>query len=151
MYRPRLLINIFLLNAKEDKILILKKFENFFWELVGEKLNFGEQFDECVKRVLYEETTLKIDDFTRIKFVCSYNAVEKVKKKHFISVNYVLTLTEEEEKSKITIDPYRYQHWKWITFDEMQKMNETFFYGVQIFMKNYKIKSFSDIKTIKSN
>ena len=79
MYRPRLLINIFLLNAKEDKILILKKFGNFFWELVGEKLNFGEQFDECAKRVLYEETTLKLDDFTRIKFVCSFNAVEKVK------------------------------------------------------------------------
>ena len=26
------------------------------------------------------------------------------------------------------------------TFDEMQKMNDSFFYGVQIFMKNYKIK-----------
>ena len=64
MYRPRVLINVFLVNSTEDLILAVKKYTNSCWELVGEKLKFGEQFDECVKRVLKEETSIIINDNT---------------------------------------------------------------------------------------
>ena len=149
--RPRVLINIFLLNSTENKILFLKKHTNSFWELIGEKLSYGEEFEDCAKRVLFEETTLLIEDTTRIKFVCSYNAIDKVKKKHFISVNYYLHLTQKEEKQNIHIDNFKYQTCRWFTYEEILKMKDTIFFGVNTFFDKYKLENLGDIKNIHSN
>lgn len=150
MYRPRVLINVFLVNSTEDLILAVKKYTNSCWELVGEKLKFGEQFDECVKRVLKEETSIIINDNSRIKFICSFNAVDNKRQKHFIVVDYYIKLTEEE-KNKVDFDPFRFQYWKWLTFEEILKMKDYLFFGVQMFIKNYKIKKLADIKLINAN
>lgn len=150
MFRPKFLINIFLINSHNDKLLFVKKNNSNFYELIGEILDFGEEFDQCIQRVLYDEAQLEVDN-ERVKRICSYNCVDKIKNKHFVTMTFYLQLTADEEKNSIGIDLYKYQDYRWMSIDEVFKYIDELFFGIKIFFEKYKIKTIDDIKNLIAN
>lgn len=97
MFRPRTLVNLYILNSTEDKLFMAKKTLCPFWLLLGEKLEYGEKFEVCTKRILLEETLLSLEE-QRFKFICTFNAVDKNNKKHFLVINYYVKLSVKKKR-----------------------------------------------------
>ena len=148
---PRVLINIILMNSLETKILFVKKINKPYWELLGHVLDYGDTFEKCIKDIMKNETTMKLDeeDNGRIKYICSYNAVDKAKKRHFVEINYAIKINEEKD-GKVEVDTNKYRFWKWMTMEDIKKSKNQIFYGFQIFLQKFNINLIKDIMKIDS-
>ena len=143
---PKVLINIMLINCNETRILFVKKKNQSYWDLLGHVLEYGETYEKRVKRIM-SETTFKMDEniFDKIKYICSFNAVNEEKKRHFVEIMYALKISEKE---MIYVDESVFKYWRWMTMDEINE--EQLFFGFQKFLEKYKVKEIKDILKIKS-
>ena len=143
---PKVLINIILINSKEAKILFVKKRNKSYWELLGHVLEYGETFNQRIKEIM-SETTLElgenVDD--QVKFICSFNAVDVEKQRHFVELMYVIKI---EEGSMVYVDENKFKFWKWMSMEDIKK--ENLFFGFEIFLNKYKIKEIKDILLLHS-
>ena len=148
---PRVLINIILMNSLETKILFVKKMNKRYWELLGHVLDYGDSFEKCVKDIMKNETTMKLGekDNERIKYICSYNAVDKENERHFVEINYAIKINEEKD-GKVEVDTNKYWSWKWMTMEDIKKSKSQLFYGFQIFLQKFNINLIKDIMKIDS-
>lgn len=148
--RPRAVISVFVLNSTGDKLLLTKRFNENFWSVLTEKLEFGEDFDDCAARIINDHTNIETTK-DRIKFVCTYNVVDKLSNTHLIAIDYYLQISKEEEKSYMCIDPKNFESFVWSTFNEVVSKNENLYLVLQQFLKKFNIKKLEDIKNLVSN
>ena len=146
---PKVLINIILINSNETKILFVKKRNKAYWELLGHVLEYGETFEQRIKEIM-SETSFNTEDneenlFDKIKFVCSFNAVDHEKQRHFVEIIYAMKI---DEGKKIYVDTNIFKFRKWMTMDEIKK--DKLFFGFEKFIEKYKIAEIKDILKIKS-
>ena len=146
---PKVLINIILINSNETKILFVKKRNKAYWELLGHVLEYGETFKQRIKEIM-SETSFNTEDneenlFDKIKFVCSFNAVDHEKQRHFVEIIYAMKI---DEGKKIYVDTNIFKFRKWMTMDEIKK--DKLFFGFEKFIEKYKIAEIKDILKIKS-
>jgi 8-oxo-dGTP diphosphatase len=149
--RPRVFVSVYAFNSEGTKILVGKKFDQNSWSVIGAKLEYGEEFEECAIRLIKNITNISIDDPNRLKFICTYNAVDKVNKNHMVAVDFYLQFTKEEEISYFKLDIFYYQKWGWYSFEDLLKIHDDLFCSIQIFLKKFNIQNFDDIKTLNSN
>lgn len=149
--KPQILINIFTFNSQGDKILIGKRFDGGLYNIISGKLNYGEGFEECGQRLLTETANISINDVSRIRFLCSYNVIDKIWNQHYISIAMILQLTQEEEKTNFEVDPYLFKTLDWFDFEQISKLQENLYLSLEIFFKKFKIKSLDDIKKLDAN
>ena len=143
---PKVLINIIIINSKETKILFVKKRNQSYWELLGHVLEYGETFKQRIKEIMSEtsfEFGENIDD--KVKFICSFNAVDVEKQRHFVELMYVIKL---EERNMVYVDKNKFKFWNWMSMEDIKK--ESLFFGFEIFLNKYKIKEIKDILLIHS-
>ena len=139
---PKVLINIILINSKENKILFVKRRSKAYWDLLGHILEYGETIEQRIKEILDETTLQGKNKENKMKFICSFNAVDKIKQRHFVELIYVYKIEET-----VRVDKEKFK-WNWMTMDEIKK--EPIFYGFEIFLEKYKIKEIKDILKIDS-
>ncbi len=144
MYKPKAEIGIFVLNSKCDKILLGKRLGEGFLTLPGGKLNYGEAFDECAVKELYNQTKLEVSK-DRLIEICSFNALDKKIKFHSLEIDFLLKLNEKEESMIINNDTFCYETWNWYNFEEMIGSLSKLFCTIQIFITKFKIKAIDDI------
>ena len=149
--RPKVYITVYIFNSEGNKIIVGKKFDMDTFSVIGSKLNFGEEFDECAIKLIKSSTNINIEDQERLKFICTYNAVDKINKNHMVAVDFYLQFTKEEESIKFKMDIFYYQKWAWMTFEEMNKIYDNLFCSTQIFIKKFDINNLEDIKNLNSN
>ena len=143
---PKVLINIILINSNETKILFVKKTNKPYWELLGHLLEYGETFEQRINEIMSETSFEPTDNvFDKIKFVCTVNAVDKEKQRHFVELIYVMKI---DEGNMIYVDEDIFKFWKWMTMDQIKK--EKLFFGFEQFIDKYKVKEIKDIFKIKS-
>ena len=146
---PKVLINIILINSNETKILFVKKRNQAYWELLGHVLEYGETFKQRIKEIM-SDTSFNTEDneenlFEKIKFICSFNAVDHEKQRHFVEIIYAMKI---DEGKKIYVDTNIFKFRKWMTMDEIKK--DKLFFGFEKFIEKYKISEIKDILKIKS-
>jgi len=122
------------LLKKQKKFLILKRHPDSRtnpnrWELVGGKVDSGENFDKALIREFKEETNLKIkindlvgavqEDFPHKRTVALIMNVEYVSGEIKISDEHI--------------------DWKWATMDEIKKLNLSAWFKKLLIEKNYKL------------
>lgn len=149
--RPKLMISVYIFNAEGNKLLIGKKYDEGTWSTINGKLDYGETFEDCAARILCNIANILVEDPERIKFVCTYNAVDKSSNLHIVSIDYYVQVSKEEEKFHIMLDPYYFQSWNWYSYEELIKMYDSLFCGLTTFLNKFNIKSLDDIKSLVSN
>ena len=135
MNRPRVIVSVYAFNSEGTKILVGKKFDQNSWSVIDGKLEYGEEFDDCAIRIIKNTTNITIDDTKRLKFICTYNAVDKVNKNHMVAVDYYVQFTKDEEISYFKLDIFYFQKWGWFNFEELLKMHDDLFCSTQIFLR----------------
>jgi 8-oxo-dGTP diphosphatase len=149
--RPKVVINVFIFNSDGNKILVGKRYDDGTLGILAGKLEYGEDFEDCASRILSNLTNILVEDPQRIKFICSYNAVDRVNNSHIVAIDYYVQLTKEEEKFDLNVDKYYFQTWNWYSYEEIDKMHDSLKSGMQIFLKKFNIKNLDDIKNLVSN
>ena len=144
---PKVLINIILINSNESKILFVKKEYKSYWNLLGHILEYGETLEQRIKEIM-SETTFELEEneniFDKIKYLCSFNAVDREKKRHFVELMYAMKM-DDGKKIFVDRDLFRY---RWMKMEEIK--NEKLFFGFEKFIEKYKVKEIKDILKIKS-
>ena len=142
---PKVLINIILINPNETKILFVKKENKSYWKLLGHTLEYGETFEQRIREIM-SETTFQPENniFDKIKYICSINAVDKEKKRHFVELIYAMK-TEEGKKIFVNSNIFKY---RWMAMKDIKA--EKLFFGFEKFIEKYNIKEIKDILKIKS-
>ena len=126
-------------------MLFVKRYAKSYWDVLGHILEYGETFSQRIKAVL-DETTLKDENVEKkLKFICSFNAVDKDKKRHFVELLYVYKI---EDGEMVYVNENKFRSWKWMNMEEIK--NDQIFYGLEIFFKKYKIKDIKDILKVNS-
>ncbi len=130
---PKVLINIILINSNETKILFVKKRNKAYWELLGHLLEYGDTFEQRIREIM-SETSFKPnpDDniFDKVKFICSLNAVDKEKQRHFVELIYAMKI---DEGKMIYVNINIFKFWKWMNMDDIKK--DKLFFGFEKFIE----------------
>lgn len=143
MNRPKVGLAIFVFNSDTNKFLIGKRIPDNEYGLPGGKLEFGESFEQCGKRELYEETNLNIDE-SRFKYLCSYNCIYKEKNFHWVEIFLIVHITKDEEYTIHNNEPLKCEEWMWVNFEEFEN-NEEIYFPLKSFFKKFKIQSIQNI------
>jgi ADP-ribose pyrophosphatase YjhB (NUDIX family) len=149
--RPKILINVFIFNSQGNKLLLGKRYDDGHFTTINGKLDYGEGFEDCAYRILSSLANILLEDQDRLKFLCTYNVVDKESNLHFVSIDYQLELSKEDEKSYLMIDSYHFQTWSWFSFEEVLKMEDILSSGLKVFLKKFSINSLEGIKSLISN
>lgn len=106
-----IIIHSLILN--NGKLLILKRIENTYegglWDLPGGSLENGEDLSDGIKREVFEESSLKIENPGL--FYYSSN-IDVKKNKQFITIIFIAELNDYNPV--IAIDPREHSESKWI-------------------------------------
>ena len=144
---PKVLINIILINSNESKILFVKKENKSYWNLLGHILEYGETLEQRIKEIM-SETTFELEEneniLDKIQYLCSFNAVDREKKRHFVELMYAMKI-DDGKRVFVDRDIFRY---RWMKMEEIK--NEKLFFGFEKFIEKYKVKEIKDILKIKS-
>ena len=70
------------------KMLFVKRGKKSYWDILGHILEYGETIDQRLKEILDETTSEDENIEKKLKFLCSFNAVDKDKKRHFVELIY---------------------------------------------------------------
>ena len=146
--RPLINVGVIVLNEDTKKILLGKAQK--VWKIVESELLLNEDFQDCAIRGLYEQIGLRVD-YSRLKFVCTFNAVDKQKLFHSIEIYFLLTIPSQLEKFIYNKSKTYFECWVWFDFNELTEVESDFFLGLKLFMKKFKITSFEVMKSIESN
>lgn len=150
MNKPKLLVNIIPIDPETKTVFIAKRVEDLKINVVSGKLKYGEEFNECASRLMKEDIGIAVSDLSRLKFVCSYNIVDKDKGIHFVGVMFYIML-ESEEIKWISINKYTYSSWVFASMDDILNYKSEIFIAFQIFLNKFGITSIEDLKNIVSN
>jgi 8-oxo-dGTP diphosphatase len=111
-------VGVGVIIKRNNKVLLGKRkgeHGNGTWAPPGGHLEFNESFEDCAKREVLEETSLKIKN---ISFATVTNNFYKNENKHYVTIFMLCDWNGGE--AKIT-EPDRCSEWKWCSWNNMPK------------------------------
>lgn len=113
-------IRVIAICKKADEVLLLKRAAGRLegevgFELPTGKIAFGEQPDEAMVRVIYENMSIHAERLQLLDVVTFINLVNSSKRANLYIV-YAVTLAEQ----KISIEGERYRSYKWVKNTEIE-------------------------------
>ncbi len=112
--RPKVGLGVYI--RKNGKILLGKRIGSHganSWCPPGGHLEFGESFEECVKRETLEETGIKIKN---ISFLGITNDIFKKEKKHYVTIAMIADYSSGVVK---IMEPKKCLKWEWFSVDKI--------------------------------
>ncbi|OGH18131.1 MAG: hypothetical protein A3C22_02860 [Candidatus Levybacteria bacterium RIFCSPHIGHO2_02_FULL_37_10] len=129
--RPK--VGIGIIVKKGNKILVGKRKKTPLGKgtlgFPGGHLEFGESFEDAVKREVFEETEIRVKN---IKFASATNDIYQEESKHYITIymtcDYAFGKVGNKEKSKC-------EGWEWISWNSLLTFKKTLFLPMQNLLK----------------
>ena len=146
--KPLINVAVIIHNEKNNKILVGKG--RNYWNIIQSNLQLTENFETCAKRALYEQVGLRVDS-QKLKFLCTFNAVDKDKFFHSVEIYYLLEIDDTHEKYIFNKNIYLIETLVWLGCEEINEIEKDLFIGFRVFLKKFKISSYDNIKSIQSN
>ena len=107
-------VRVLIINPKNEVLLGRRSdHREQFYAAPGGHLEFGESFEQCAIRELYEELNIKIEE-KEIKYLTTLNVVKK--KENFHYLNIITSFFIDDIRSS-KIENYDTEHclgWEWI-------------------------------------
>lgn len=148
MKKPMVGISLLVFNSTQDKFIIGKRIKDNLYGLPGGKLEHKENFEECSKRELLEETNINISDESRFQFICSFNCIKKEIDYHWIEIYLKIVLTEDEEKTLQNLEKDLCEDWLFVNYEEFNKLKNELFLPMKVFLKKYNIVNIETLKNL---
>ncbi|CAG8795642.1 7876_t:CDS:2, partial [Racocetra persica] len=77
-------------------------------------LEFGESFEDCAKREVFEETNLEI---TNVIYQTVTNSVMVNENKHYVDI-FMRAEVVDVDADPLVMEPNKCEGWEWVTWDE---------------------------------
>lgn len=127
---------------RDNKILLGKRHENpekassmlngaGTWTMPGGKLEFGESFEQGIKREAMEETGIKLNN---VQVICVNNDI--IETAHFVTIGL---FCEDFEGEPQVMEPDEITEWHWFDLNELP--SPLYFPSAEL-LENYKNKKF---------
>ena len=108
-------VGIGILILKDEKVLLGKRKGSHGageYGFPGGHLEFGESYEECVKRECREEVGIEIKN---IRFLC-LSSIRKYESKHYVDIGFVV----DWKKGKPSVlEPEKCESWDWYDLDHL--------------------------------
>ena len=98
------------------------------WTMPGGKLDFGESFEQCACREVFEETGIKLSE-EKLKVISISNDI--VEDAHFVTIGFFCDNFNGEPK---VMEPDEIVKWKWFSLDNLP---DKIFFPSKKILKNY--------------
>jgi 8-oxo-dGTP diphosphatase len=143
---PAVGVGVFLVNIKEEKLLLGKRRESGLFGLPGGWLEIGEDWDEAASRELWEETSLVKQSYS-FRHIHTLNCRQLENNIHSISC-VMYNEVEPHELAKVrNKEPHKCYGWIWVSINQLRKNIDKLFFPLRIFLNKFpKIKKVSDLK-----
>ena len=140
-------IGIFIIDPKEQKLLIGKRNEKELVGLPGGWLERFEEFEETASRELKEETDLKLDK-KRFEHIITLNCVFVDNDYHSLSIVMYAEINDEERDQIKNKEPGKCRGWFWTTIEELRKYKDRLFYPIRSLLDEFP--NLNDVKDLKN-
>jgi|SRR3989338_1775539 len=114
MDRPEVGVGVFV--VRDNKILFHKRKNahgDGTWSLPGGHLEFGESWEQCAIREVFEETGLCIKN---VRFAAATNDLFSQEQKHYVTL---FMLAEYEEGEAMVKEPDKAECWEWFSWENL--------------------------------
>ena len=122
----------------EGKLFVTKrgekaKNERGKWEIPGGGVEFGETFEQAIKREIKEEVGVEIE-VLKLLGIC--NHIIREEKQHWVSPTYICRIVKGEPK---ILEPEKCTEIGWFTIEEAEKLDLSIVtkYDISLLKKNY--------------
>jgi len=116
MDKPYVRIGIGVLILNKNQVLLGKRITSHnkdTWQSTGSHLEFGESFEDCAKREVFEETGLKVKN---IKQIIATNDFFPKDNKHYVTI---FMSCEYESGIPQLLEPNKCSEWKWFNKNKL--------------------------------
>ncbi|PRP89782.1 7,8-dihydro-8-oxoguanine triphosphatase NUDT15 [Planoprotostelium fungivorum] len=118
--RVRVGVGVFVTRASDNKVrfLIGKRKGSHgegAWALPGGHLEFGEDFESCAKREVFEETGLTLP--AHVSFLTATNDLMEAEGKHYVTIFMHGVVASDAEA--VVKEPNKCEGWLWVTWEEL--------------------------------
>jgi nucleoside triphosphatase len=115
---PEVALGALILNDNGEIFLAKSHKWHNLWIVPGGHLEYGETFEDCIKREVKEETNLDVIDIKFLDVLESIKSPEFHNERHFVFLDFTCkTITSE-----VILNSELQEH-KWVTPEEGLKMN----------------------------
>ncbi len=113
---PKIGIGILILNEYQQILLGKRLVEHGYgmWSPPGGHLEYGETFEECARREIYEETGLSIEEPL---FQGITNTIFKNEEKHYVCIFMKVTLRSKQIPQNR--EPHKTEKWIWFNLNDL--------------------------------
>jgi 8-oxo-dGTP diphosphatase len=129
-------VGVFVVNSKDNTILIGRRRDSNLYGLPGGWLELGESWEDCAARELKEETGL-VKPIYSFSHIHTLNCRIISQKFHNIScVMYVEVEDHELEKVK-NMEPHKCYGWEWVSLELLRKNLLRLFFPLRHFLAKF--------------
>jgi 8-oxo-dGTP diphosphatase len=116
--KPQVRVGVAVLIRKENMFLFGKRKSlhgQGMWAPPGGHLEFGEEWEDCAKREVKEETSLVVDN---VRLLSVTNDIHHSENRHYVTL---FMLCDYESGQAKVMEPEKCEEWKWVEWDNLPR------------------------------